>query len=139
MVMATLSLGGSVAMVMSFPGITGLPSVFNQIAVVMATRPEISSDIVQFKVNSNPATLMPELLIVAEMGSEGTAGHMDRCIYRQSKCAYIIDILTSDGDGPDSGGHCLIGQALISSHKAGDTGVMEAVVDWVYDQIYLLH
>ena len=77
MVMATLSLGGGVAIVMSFPGITGsLPSAFIHIAVGMAARPEISSDTVQVRVNSDPATLLPELLTVAEMGSEGTADNM---------------------------------------------------------------
>ena len=74
--MATLSLGGGVAMVVSFPGSTGSPSGFNHIAVGMATRPVISSDIVQVRMNSDPATLLPELLITAEMGSEGTAGNM---------------------------------------------------------------
>ena len=75
-VMATLSLGGGVAMVMSFPGITDPPSRFSQNAVGMATSPEISSDTVQVRVNSDPATLLPELLTVAEMGSEGTAESM---------------------------------------------------------------
>ena len=74
MELATRSLGGGVAMMMSFPDITGpLPSAFIHIAVGMATRPEISSDTVQVKVYSDPATLLPELLTVAEMGSEGTA------------------------------------------------------------------
>ena len=75
-VMATLSLGGGVAMVMSFTGITGSSSRVNHIAVGMAKRPEISSDMVQVRVNSDPAASLPELLTVAEMGSEGTAGNM---------------------------------------------------------------
>ena len=85
MVMATLSLGGGVAMVMSLPGSTGPPSGFNHIAVGMKVRPVISSDTVQVRMNSDPATLLPELLIVAEMGSEGTAVNM---VYRRSLHAY---------------------------------------------------
>ena len=77
MVMATLSLGGGVAIVMSFPGTTGPPLEFNHITVGMATRPEISLDTVQVRVNSDPATLLPELLTVAEMGSEGTANNIE--------------------------------------------------------------
>ena len=80
-VMATLSLGGGAAMVMSLPGITGAPSRLNHIAVGMATRPEISSDIVQVRVKSDPATLLPELLTVAEMGSEGTVGRASHYVH----------------------------------------------------------
>ena len=79
-VMATLSLGGGVAMVMSLLGITGPPSGFNHIAVGMKARPVMSSDTVQVRINTDPATLLPELLIVAEMGSEGTAVNM---VYRR--------------------------------------------------------
>ena len=74
--MATLLLGGGVTMVMSFPGITGSPSEFNHIAVGMATRPDISSEMMQVRVNSDPAILWPDLLTAAEMRSEGTTDNM---------------------------------------------------------------
>lgn len=38
----------------------------------MSAKPEMVSDITQLRVNSNPATALPELLIVAEMRFEGT-------------------------------------------------------------------
>ena len=86
-VMAALSLGDGVAMVMSLPGITGPSSTLNHIAVGMAIRPEISSDMVQVRVNSDPAILLPELLTAAEMGSGGTADNM---VWSQSTCTHHI-------------------------------------------------
>ena len=75
-VTASLSLGASVAIVMFPPVIIGSPLALSHIAVGMLVRPEMVSLMTQVRVNSDPATLLPELLTVAEMGSEGTAGNM---------------------------------------------------------------
>ena len=76
------------------------------------------SDTVQVRVNSDPATVLPELLIVAEMrlGSEGTANNM---AYSHSMHA-SLDTPTSDRNEQGLVGHCLVCPALISSHKASD-------------------
>ena len=82
---ATLSPGGGVAMVMPSPGTTGVPDAFNEasshIAMDMLVRPEIASDVTQVRVNSDPATVLPDLLTAAVMGSAGTAGHMVQSLH----------------------------------------------------------
>ena len=72
-------------MAMPSPGTTGAPDASNEtsshIAVDMLVRPEITSDITQVRLNSDPATLLPDLLTMAVMGSEGTAGHMVQSLH----------------------------------------------------------
>ena len=75
-VTASLLLSVGVAIVMSLPVTMIPPLALSHLAVGMLVRPEMVSVTTQVRVNSDPATLLPELLTVAEMGSEGTAGNM---------------------------------------------------------------
>ena len=45
------------------------PSALSHLTVGMLVRPEMVSVTTQVRVNSDPATLLPELLTIAEMGS----------------------------------------------------------------------
>ena len=60
---------------LSFPEIvvcTGISSESSHAAVGMLVRPEMISDTVQVRLNSDPATGLPDWLIVAEMAFSGT-------------------------------------------------------------------
>ncbi len=62
-----------VSMVIPSPEVTSSPSAFNHTAVGVLVRPGMTSDITQLRINSDPATAFPELLIVAEIEPGGTA------------------------------------------------------------------
>ena len=66
-VSATISPGGGVVMVMSSQVTMTSPSMFIHCAVGLFIRPGIST-MMQVRLNSDPATLLPEVLTVAEMG-----------------------------------------------------------------------
>ena len=59
-------------MVISPPEVTGSPSAIHM-AVGMLVRPDMASVITQFRVNSDPATGLPERVTLKERGSGGTA------------------------------------------------------------------
>ena len=67
---------GDAVKVMPFPSIKASPLEFSHTEVGMAARPEMTLCMIQIRVNSDPATWLPEILTVAEMGTEGTAGKM---------------------------------------------------------------
>ena len=92
MLAAISSLGGDDAMVMPFPRTSSLsfPAVSNHIAVGIAERPEIVSDIMQVRENDDPATLLPVWLTTAEMRFEGTT----QISCRHSLNSIILDYVT---------------------------------------------
>ena len=86
-----------VAMVMPLPEVTGTPvSVMSShIALGVSVRPERVSDIIHFRMNSDPATVLPVVLTVAVMESEGTADNR----ISDSIHTYISTLHTYDSDG----------------------------------------
>ena len=73
-VTASLPLGVGVTIVIPPPVTMTPPVALSHLAVGMLVRPEMVSLTTQVRVNSDPATLLPELLTIVEMGSEGTRG-----------------------------------------------------------------
>ena len=61
----------SVLVTLTAPGTTS-PSALIHLISGMSVRPEISSDIIQVRLNSDPATRLPDILMSVEMAGDGT-------------------------------------------------------------------
>ena len=71
-VAVAVALSADISMAISPPEVTGSPSAIHM-AVGMLVRPDMTSVILQIRVNSDPATGLPDRVTLAERGFGGTA------------------------------------------------------------------